>query len=129
WTRLIQAEQLKPVRADGDDVEPAVLVLVYAAQGGGAADLVQRVHTVDASLAAFTDRDDTEPAGVRPVEQVPNELAVPFLEDVQRQQHARIEHRAERKQRHHLAHGACSCGSLITRHYPPAGGGHQTPGP
>jgi hypothetical protein len=71
------------------------------------------VHPVDAGLAALADRDDTEPAGVRPVKQVTHELTVPFLENVQRQEHARVKHRAERKQRHHLAHRPCSCGSLI----------------
>ena len=42
--------------------------------------------------------------GSGPLEQIPDELAVTFLEDVQRQEHAGVQHRAEREQRQQLAH-------------------------
>src|SRR6266567_4620293 len=101
---LVEPEQPEPLRADGDDVEPSVVVPLDPAQGGGAADPVERVHAVDAGLASLADRDHAEPARLGPVEQVADELPVPLLEDVQRQQHAGVEHRAEREQRQHLAH-------------------------
>src|SRR5208282_2330182 len=64
---------------------------------------VQRMHPFDAGLAALADRDHAEPPGVRPVEQVADELTITLLEDMQRQDHARVEHRAEWEQRQHLA--------------------------
>ena len=83
-------------------------MLLDPAQGGGAADLVQRLNPEDPlrpGLAALADGDHAEAARLGPVEQVPDEPPVPVLEDMQRQEHAGIEHRAEREQRQHLAHG------------------------
>jgi len=104
--RLVEPEEPEPLGADRDDIEPAVLVPLHPAHGGGAADLVERAHAVDTGLASLADRDHAEPARLRPVEQVADELPVPLLEDVQRQHHAGVEHRAEREQRQHLAHNA-----------------------
>src|SRR5208282_6756414 len=89
---------------DGEDVEPAVVMSVDPAQGRGATYLVEGVHAVDTGLAALADRDHAELARLRPVKQVPGEPSVPLFEDVQRKEHAGVEHRAEREQRQHLAH-------------------------
>ncbi len=86
---LIEGQEPEPAGADGHDVEPPVGVLLYPAQGRGAADLVERLHPLHAGLPALADRDHAEPPGIWPVQQVPDELPVTFLEDVQRQQHAR----------------------------------------
>src|SRR4029077_12538791 len=59
---------------------------------------------VQARFAALADRDHAEPPWLRPVLQIADKLPVPVLEDVQGQQKAGEEHRAEREQRQRFAH-------------------------
>jgi len=105
--RVVQGEQPEPLRAHRDQLEPAVLEPVDPAYDCGAAGPVQRTDPsdpVDPGLPALADRDHAELPWFRPPEQVPHQLPVAFLEDMQRQEHAGIQHRAEREQRQRLRH-------------------------
>ena len=53
---VVQAGQPEPLRADGNDVVPAVLKLLDLAQSRGAPDLIERLDPVHAGLAALPDR-------------------------------------------------------------------------
>src|SRR5271155_1695044 len=68
-SRLVEPEGLKTLSADGNHIEPAVFVSLDPPQRRGAADFVQRMHPVDAGLAALADRDHAESSRLRPVEQ------------------------------------------------------------
>jgi hypothetical protein len=106
--RVMELEQAEPLRADGQQVERAVVAGRDVPDGGQAADVVQRGHPVDAGLAAPPDGDHAEP-GLGGSLEFLDELPVPLLEDVQRQAHSWVEHGPQREQRQHLAHTVTLC--------------------
>ena len=106
---VVEPQQPEPLGADRHHLEPAVVVPRDLPQRRGAADLVERRNPVHAGLAALTDRDHAELLRLRALQEVADELPVPLLEDVQRQHKPRVEHGAEREQRHRLAHIATLC--------------------
>ena len=78
-------------------VEPAVRVAPGLADLGECADAGQRRHPGRADLPAIADEHD--PERLAAVEAAPGHRPVAFLEDVERQDDARTEHRVQRKER------------------------------
>ena len=78
-------------------VEATVGVTTRLADLGERADTGQRRHPGRADLAAVADEHD--PERLTAVETAPGHRPVAFLEDVERQDDARTEHRVQRKER------------------------------